>query len=110
MALHIHRIDQPTECEIAGLCDVLVDCVEGEASVSFMAPMTQPKAEAFWRKLAARAAHSKACRLRLHHSHNCHPGTCLPRRRPGLPESSPGIRKNESQWVPGINPGMTPVV
>lgn len=50
----IRRIDQPTEREIAGLCDVLVDCVEGGASVSFIAPMTKAKAEAFWRKVAAR--------------------------------------------------------
>ncbi|WP_421861806.1 hypothetical protein [Parvibaculum sp.] len=47
MTATIHRIDQPTEREIAGLCDVLIDCVEGGASVSFMAPMTREKADAF---------------------------------------------------------------
>jgi GNAT superfamily N-acetyltransferase len=35
--------------EIEGLSDVLIDCVEGGASVSFMSPMTQDKAESFWR-------------------------------------------------------------
>jgi GNAT superfamily N-acetyltransferase len=30
------------------LCDVLIDCVEGGASVSFMLPMTREKARAFW--------------------------------------------------------------
>lgn len=31
-----------------GLCDVLIDCVEGGASVNFMWPMTKAKAETFW--------------------------------------------------------------
>ena len=44
------------EREIEGLCDVLIDCVEGGASVSFMWPMTRAKAEAFWSKTAAAQA------------------------------------------------------
>ena len=39
--------------EIQGLSDVLIDCVEGGASVSFMLPMSRTKAEAFWRTVAA---------------------------------------------------------
>jgi ribosomal protein S18 acetylase RimI-like enzyme len=35
----------------ASLCDVLIDCVEGGASVGFMAPLPRPKAEAFWRAI-----------------------------------------------------------
>jgi GNAT superfamily N-acetyltransferase len=35
--------------EIHGLSDVLIDCVEGGASVSFMLPMSRDKAETFWR-------------------------------------------------------------
>lgn len=42
--------------EIDGLTDVLIDCVEGGASVSFMLPMSRAKAEAFWRSAAASAA------------------------------------------------------
>ena len=38
--------------ELAGLCDVLVDCVEGGASVSFMWPMTRAKAESYWQDVA----------------------------------------------------------
>lgn len=34
--------------QIEGLSDVLIDCVEGGASVSFMLPMTRAKAAAFW--------------------------------------------------------------
>jgi GNAT superfamily N-acetyltransferase len=42
--------------ELAGLCDVLIDCVEGGASVSFMHPMTRAKAEAFWNSVASSVA------------------------------------------------------
>ena len=41
--------------EIRGLSDVLIDCVEGGASVSFMNPMSLTKAEGFWRSVAASA-------------------------------------------------------
>jgi GNAT superfamily N-acetyltransferase len=40
------------ERHIRELSDVLIDCVEGGASVSFMLPMTRAKAEAFWRGAA----------------------------------------------------------
>jgi GNAT superfamily N-acetyltransferase len=52
-SIRIRRLDQLGEREIAGLCDVLIDCVEGGASVSFMLPMSLAKAEAFWRGAAA---------------------------------------------------------
>jgi GNAT superfamily N-acetyltransferase len=42
--------------EIQGLSDVLIDCVEGGASVSFMLPMSRAKAEAFWRSTSASVA------------------------------------------------------
>ena len=42
--------------EIQGLSDVLIDCVEGGASVSFMLPMSRAKAEAYWRSTAASLA------------------------------------------------------
>src|SRR5438270_3382195 len=46
----VRRVD-PREAEqlIQALSDVLVDCVEGGASVSFMQPMTRETATAFWR-------------------------------------------------------------
>ena len=40
------------EAAVQDLSDVLIDCVEGGASVSFMAPLARPKAEAFWRQVA----------------------------------------------------------
>ena len=37
---------------IPALADILVDCVEGGASVSFMPPMTRDRAAQFWRMVA----------------------------------------------------------
>jgi GNAT superfamily N-acetyltransferase len=48
----IRRLGEVGEPEIRGLSDVLVDCVEGGASVSFMLPMTREKADAYWRGVA----------------------------------------------------------
>ena len=55
-ALRIRTLNALDERSIEGLCDVLIDCVEGGASVSFMLPMTREKARAFWRKVAAGAS------------------------------------------------------
>jgi len=38
--------------EIPALADILIDCVEGGASVSFMAPLSRERAEGFWRMVA----------------------------------------------------------
>lgn len=38
--------------QIGALSKVLIDCVEGGASVSFMLPMTQDKADTFWKGVA----------------------------------------------------------
>lgn len=54
-SVRIRRVDSLGEREIAGLCEVLMDCVEGGDSIGFMWPMTWEKAEAFWRKVAASA-------------------------------------------------------
>ncbi len=49
--LIVRRLNALGENEIAQLADVLADCVEGGASVSFMQPMTSERAAAFWRGL-----------------------------------------------------------
>lgn len=48
------RILSPEEAAgaVGALSRVLIDCVEGGASVSFMLPMTQDKAERFWTGVA----------------------------------------------------------
>lgn len=52
-AVRIRRLEVVSEPDIAALGDVLIDCVEGGASVSFMWPMTRVKADAFWRSVAS---------------------------------------------------------
>lgn len=52
----IRRLFSVDETQIAGLADVLVDCVDGDAAVGFMYPLAPAKAEAFWRRVAAGVA------------------------------------------------------
>jgi len=54
--MQVRKVANATPAEIEGLADVLIDCVEGGASVSFMQPMTREKARAFWRAAADSAA------------------------------------------------------
>jgi GNAT superfamily N-acetyltransferase len=54
-SIKVRSVDSFGEREIRELSDVLIDCVEGGASVSFMWPMTRAKAEAFWSRVAASA-------------------------------------------------------
>ena len=54
--IRIRRLETLGDAEIEGLGDVLIDCVEGGASVSFMFPMSRAKADAFWREAAASVA------------------------------------------------------
>ena len=52
-AITVRRVRPDEADELAGpLADVLLDCVEGGASVSFMWPMAREKALAFWRRVA----------------------------------------------------------
>jgi GNAT superfamily N-acetyltransferase len=48
----IHRLATVSDAQIEALADVLVDCVEGGASVSFMLPLSRARALAFWRGVA----------------------------------------------------------
>jgi ribosomal protein S18 acetylase RimI-like enzyme len=45
----VHALDDAQVEELAG---VLIDCVEGGASVSFMHPLSHDRAVAFWRRVA----------------------------------------------------------
>jgi ribosomal protein S18 acetylase RimI-like enzyme len=48
----LRRLQALDEAHINQLANVLMDCVEGGASVSFMQPLTRERAAAFWRKVA----------------------------------------------------------
>ncbi len=56
VAVRIRTLDTLGERQIRELGDVLIDCVDGGASVSFLWPMTRQKADAFWSDVAARVA------------------------------------------------------
>jgi GNAT superfamily N-acetyltransferase len=57
---HLHAVD---DAQIDQLADVLIDCVEGGASVSFMLPLTRDRALAFWRRVAEGVAAGKRALL-----------------------------------------------
>ena len=50
--IRVRRLDAFHEREIAELAEVLIDCVAGGASVSFMHPLTRGRAVEFWRRVA----------------------------------------------------------
>jgi len=55
IAIDGHTVQQLrtlSEANIAGLAELLIDCVEGNASVSFMHPLSLGKALDFWRQVA----------------------------------------------------------
>jgi GNAT superfamily N-acetyltransferase len=55
-AWKIRRLDEPGESDIEHLAEVLIDCVEGGASVSFMHPLTRDRAVAFWTRVTRSVA------------------------------------------------------
>jgi GNAT superfamily N-acetyltransferase len=48
----IRRLGSVGDAHIDKLAALLIDCVEGGASVSFMLPLTPQRAQAFWRRVA----------------------------------------------------------
>ena len=52
-AITIRRLAALNDADVEALADVLIDCVEGGASVSFMLPITRERAIDFWRHVAA---------------------------------------------------------
>src|SRR5438552_5135986 len=56
----LHAVD---DAQIDELSAVLIDCVEGGASVSFMHPLTRDRAVAFWRRVAQDVAEGERALL-----------------------------------------------
>lgn len=52
MSIRISVLSTVTDKQINELADVLVDCVQGGASVSFMSPFSHEDARRFWSKIA----------------------------------------------------------
>jgi GNAT superfamily N-acetyltransferase len=52
----VRQLTGVTEAQLHELAHLLIDCVEGGASVSFMYPLPLPKALDFWRRVADEVA------------------------------------------------------
>ena len=48
----VHRLNPLDAPQIEALSQLLIDCVDGGASVSFMQPLSPAKASAYWRQVA----------------------------------------------------------
>ena len=57
---HLHTV---TDAQVQGLAELLIDCVRGGASVSFMHPLAAAKAVDFWRHVAGRVAQGECALL-----------------------------------------------
>jgi GNAT superfamily N-acetyltransferase len=52
MTCELRRLTHVSEAQVHQLAALLIDCVEGGASVSFMLPLTPDRAQAFWQRIA----------------------------------------------------------
>jgi GNAT superfamily N-acetyltransferase len=59
----IRRLPSVDDAQIEALADVLIDCIESGAGVSFLHPLAPAKAQAFWRDVAAGVAAGKRALL-----------------------------------------------
>ena len=59
----IRRLEAVTDGELQSLAGLLIDCVEGGASVSFMHPLPLARALVFWRGVADSAARGERALL-----------------------------------------------
>lgn len=62
-AMPVRRLTQLDEAQIQSLAALLIDCVEGGASVSFMHPLSPDKACAFWRHVGEGVARGERALL-----------------------------------------------
>ncbi|WP_438482659.1 GNAT family N-acetyltransferase [Oleiharenicola lentus] len=59
----IRRLTHADSAQIAALADILIDCVEHGASVSFMLPFSRERALTFWQRVADDASAGKRALL-----------------------------------------------
>jgi GNAT superfamily N-acetyltransferase len=59
----IRRLHSLSEAHVQGLAELLIDCVDGGASVSFMHPLSPAKAAEFWGRVAAEVSHGRRALL-----------------------------------------------
>jgi len=61
--ISVRRLTDVTETHISAMAAVLVDCVDGGASVGFLEPLDPAKAQAFWRESARAVARGQRALL-----------------------------------------------
>jgi GNAT superfamily N-acetyltransferase len=59
----IRRLHSLSEAHVRGLAELLIDCVDGGASVSFMHPLSPAKARDFWGRVAAEVSQGRRALL-----------------------------------------------
>jgi GNAT superfamily N-acetyltransferase len=63
MIVAVRRLTSVSDAQIRALGDILIDCVDGGASVSFMSPLSVEKATDFWHRVAAAVARGERALL-----------------------------------------------
>lgn len=64
MSLALQQLDaEATRAHMPALCDLLMDCVAGGASVGFVQPMSLAKAQRFWEGVASAVARAETVLL-----------------------------------------------
>jgi GNAT superfamily N-acetyltransferase len=71
----IRRLMNVTDAQVQLLAELLIDCVEGGASVSFMLPLPAERAQAFWQRVAAGVHNGERALLVAEDSHGAIVGT-----------------------------------
>jgi len=59
----IRRLHSLSDAHVRGLAELLIDCVDGGASVSFMHPLSPDKASDFWGRVAAEVSQNRRALL-----------------------------------------------
>jgi GNAT superfamily N-acetyltransferase len=73
--IQVRALQQLGEGDMQDLCDVLIDCVAGGASVGFMLPISRDKAQRFWSAAAASLARGERLLLAATDAANAIVGT-----------------------------------
>ena len=64
----IRRLHTLSDAHVRQLAELLIDCVDGGASVSFMHPLSPAKAGEFWGRVAAEVSRGRRALLNLGHT------------------------------------------
>ena len=75
MTVALRRLTEVSDTRVQELAALLIDCVEGGASVSFMLPLTRERAQAFWQRVAQSVHNGERALLVAEDEHGAIVGT-----------------------------------